>query len=78
MNFFELVNNASELSGGEQFGVPQVCSVQRYHSNHPASSPKKSWQHSAYIPFADYSVTEFSSRFNQLSTTAVSGVSITC
>lgn len=40
-NIFGLANNASELSGRKQIGVPEVCSVQRHCSNHPASSPEK-------------------------------------
>ena len=73
-NIFELANNASELSGGERIVVPRVCAAQRHRCNHPASSPEEFWRRSVYIPFADHLVAEFSSRFNQLSTTAVSGM----
>ena len=66
-------NAASELSG-QQITLPRCCTAQTCRSNHPADSPEEFWRRSVYIPFADHLVSELKSRFNQLSTTAISGL----
>ena len=70
---FQEANTAGELSG-KQITVPRRCTFQTLRSNHPADTPAEFWRRSVYIPFADHLVSELNSRFNQLPTTAVSGL----
>ena len=63
----------SELSG-EQITIPRRCTYQTHRSNHPADTPEEFGRRYVYIPFPDHLVCELNSRFNQLSTTALSGL----
>ena len=70
---FQEANAASEVSR-QQITLPRHCTAQTRRSNHPTDSPEEFWRCSVYIPFADHLVSELKSRFNQLSTTAISGL----
>ena len=55
--------------------IPRRCGRQTQRSNHPAEDAVD-WRRAVFIPFADQLISELNGRFNQLATTAASGLQL--
>ena len=70
---FQLAEQAANLLG-EEIKIPRRCGRQTQRSNHPAEEAVEYWRRAVFIPFADQLISELNGRFNQLATTAASGL----
>lgn len=63
----------AELAGTAVEGevpTPRRCGRQTLKSNVESNSPQEYWRRSAFVPFLDHLMTEFSHRFSEMSSTA--------
>ena len=72
---FQLAEQAANLLG-EEIKIPRRCGRQTQRSNHPAEDAVDYWRQAVFIPFADQLISELNGRFNQLATTAASGLQL--
>ena len=72
---FQKMLTMANVSGHEDITIPRRCGKQTYRSNVEADSPEVYWRRSTFLPFLDFLISELRSRFDQMTSTAVMGLS---
>ena len=58
----------------QELPTPRRCGRQTPRSNVESTTPEEYWRRTAFLPFLDHLITEFESRFSELSSAAVQGL----